>query len=100
MNMDVVNMLRGGVLYVKVRKPQDVMMPGASDLPSKASQVGSGVSVSAVQCTSCCEYAHNSQSVKDGVRKPLRRLGMSAWTVTDMYHFIVMLWPAPSGSCK
>ena len=38
-NPHVVNMLRGGVLYAKVRKPQEVL-PGTPDLPSKASQVG------------------------------------------------------------
>lgn len=37
-NPNVVNMLRGGVLYVKVRKPQEVL-PGTPDLPSKAQQV-------------------------------------------------------------
>ena len=37
-NSRVINMLRGGVLYVKVKKPQQAL-PGTSDLPSKASQV-------------------------------------------------------------
>ena len=39
-NQHIVNILRGGVLYVTVRKPQQVL-PGTPDLPSKASQVRS-----------------------------------------------------------
>ncbi|KAK9812293.1 hypothetical protein WJX73_010507 [Symbiochloris irregularis] len=57
MNMDVINMLRGGVLYVKVRKPQD-SMPGTTDLPSKASQVRVTVA-GHTKCTAAVEGLDN-----------------------------------------
>lgn len=48
-NPEVINMLRGGVLYVKVRKPQQAL-PGTPDLPSKAAQVHSLVSMLCPAC--------------------------------------------------
>ena len=47
-NPRVINMLRGGILYVKLRKDLDMAQDNEDGLPSSARQVGAGCNIFSV----------------------------------------------------
>ncbi|MCJ1425924.1 hypothetical protein MMC29_003825 [Sticta canariensis] len=68
-NPQVINMLRGGVLYVKVRKPQQVL-PGTPDLPSKAAQAHKHAHIAYLQVRIRVADQEKHTSAVDGVDNP------------------------------